>query len=103
MIDKKICQECGKLFQPRRKDQKFCKGPHISTCVVCGNKFEYTCSPKEKPHTCSKECKYKFMRQNLKDKYGVVNVSQIEEVRNKKKISNASEESQRKMKGFSYN
>ena len=98
MLDKKICQECGKLFQPRRKDQKFCKGPHISTCVVCGNKFEYTCSPKEKPHTCSKECKYKFMRQNLTDKYGVVNVSQIDEVREKKKISNASEESQRKMK-----
>lgn len=98
MIDKKICQECGKLFQPRRKDQKFCKGPHTSTCVICGEEFEYTCSPNEKPHTCSKECKYKFMRQNLKEKYGVAYVSQIPEVREKKKISNASEESQRKMK-----
>ena len=97
-MDKKICQECGKLFQPRRKDQKFCKGPHIAICVICGKEFEYTCSPNEKPHTCSKECKYKFMRQNLKDKYGVEYVSQIPEVIEKKKISNASEESQRKMK-----
>lgn len=98
MIARKICQECGKKFQPRRKDQKFCKGPHTSICVICGKEFDYTCSPNEKPNTCSKVCKYKFMRANLKEKYGVEYVSQIPEVREKKKISNASEESQRKMK-----
>lgn len=92
------CQECGAEFLAKHKTDKFCKGPHIANCAVCGKPFEYTCRPKEKPNTCSKECKNEFRKQNLVKKYGVEYVSQIPEVREKKKISNASPEAQEKMK-----
>ena len=98
IINMKICEECGKLYQPRRKDQRFCKGPHSTVCKVCGKSFEYTCIPTEKPNTCSKECRKLYRVKCLQDKYGVRNVSQIPEVREKKKVSNASASSQDKMR-----
>ena len=73
--------------------QRFCRGPHTYNCEVCGKLFEYYCSPTDKPHTCSKECKYEYMKQNLQTKYGVNNVSQIPDVIAKKQVSNSSEES----------
>lgn len=88
---KLICKECGKEFEGRTKRQEYCKGPHVSVCAVCGRRFEYTCSPKFKPATCSKECKYEFMKRRNIEKYGVENVSQIPEVRRKKSIVNSGE------------
>lgn len=98
MINMKICEECGKLYQPRRKDQRFCKGPHSTVCKICGKSFEYTCIPTEKPNTCSKECRKLYRVKCLQDKYGIDNVSQIPNVREKKKVSNASDSAQAKMK-----
>ena len=92
MVTKK-CEECGKLYLAMNSKQRFCRGPHWYKCEVCGKLFEYSCSPSDKPHTCSKECKYKYMKQNLQSKYGVDNVSQIPDVIAKKHISNSSEES----------
>lgn len=98
MLEMKKCQFCGKLYRPRRKDQKFCKGPHMITCKICGKPFEYDGDLNNPPNTCSKECKQKFRVIQLKEKYGVVNVSQLDSVKKKKRVSNASEESQAKLK-----
>ncbi len=57
----KICDECGKEFEAKSSRNRFCRGPHYQTCVICGKVFEYTCSPNDKPLTCSKAC-----RQELK-------------------------------------
>lgn len=97
MIVKK-CDECGREFNAKTSKQRFCPGPHKQICAICGKEFEYTCIPNDKPQTCSKECKAIYRKKCLQDKYGVENVSQIPEVREKKKISNASEESQAKMR-----
>ena len=92
----KFCEECGAEYQARTSKQRFCKGPHYTTCAICGELFQYTCSPADKPHTCGKVCKQKYKEAQLLKKYGVINVSQIAEVREKKKISNASEAAQEK-------
>lgn len=94
----KICDECGAEFVPKTARQRFCKGPHLQICKVCGAKFEYSCSPVDKPNTCSKKCKEEYRKHVIKQKYGVENVSQIPEVRAKKQISNSSAASQAKMK-----
>ena len=98
MLEMRKCQFCGKLYRPRRKDQKFCKGPHIIICKICGKAFEYTGDLNSPPSTCSKECKQKFRVEKLKEKYGIINVSQLDSVKKKKQVSNASEESQAKSK-----
>lgn len=81
----KICLECGKEFIPKNGFQKYCEGPHISKCAVCGQTFEYSVRPSEKPKTCSRECQTELQRITARNLYGVDNVSQIPEVR--KKIS----------------
>ena len=94
----KMCEECGVEFNAVTNRQRFCKGPHTQVCKVCGTTFTYTCSPTEKPNTCSKSCKYKYMRQAVKAKYGVEYISQIPAVRSKKRISNASKSAQERSK-----
>ena len=98
MLEMRKCQSCGKLYRPRRKDQKFCSGPHYGICKICGKQFEYRGDPNAIPNTCGKECRKKFRVKKLQETYGVVNVSQIESVRSKKRVSNASEASQLKLK-----
>lgn len=94
----KICDECGKPFEARSTTTRFCKGPHIQICAVCGKSFEYTCTPLDKPATCSKECRKIYKARQLEMKYGagITNVSQITAVREKKKVSNASATAQQK-------
>lgn len=95
---KKYCDECGIEFEAKTSRQRFCKGPHVAKCAICGQEFQYLCSPVDRPNTCSKVCKQKFRECKLYEKYGVINVSQIAEVREKKRISNASETAQAKSK-----
>lgn len=85
MLKIKICEECGKEFQPRTGTQRYCIGPHHTICVICGKDIEYTCSPKEKPKTCSIECQTVLRKQTCRNKYGVENVAQVAEFA--KKIS----------------
>ena len=87
----KKCLECGKEFIPKNGYQKYCPGPHISECKVCGQIFEYTCRPAEKPKTCSRKCQTELQRITSQEKYGVDNVSQIPEVQKKISKSNKSE------------
>ena len=82
-----VCKECGKEFVANQASNVYCPGPHIAKCVVCGKDFTYTCSPKEKPHTCSRACQEVLRSQTAMSRYGVANVSQLESV--KQKISHA--------------
>lgn len=88
----KLCKECGKLFSPRRGTQVYCNGPHFTVCKICGKQIEYTCSPNEKPVYCSTKCRNEGKRRTVKARYGVDNVSELEEVRSKISKANSSEE-----------
>lgn len=89
----KKCDECGSYFEARNNKARFCKGPHKQICKVCGKEFMYSCTPLDKPNTCSKECRKIYKQICLQEKYGVSYVSQIPEVRDRIKISNSSEKS----------
>lgn len=94
----RVCAECGNLFTPVQASQIYCKGPHITHCEVCGKEISYTCSPKEKPRHCSQECINVAHQCTVMDRYGVDNVSHLDEVRDKISASNSSPESQAKRK-----
>lgn len=86
------CQECGKEFTPKSGTQRYCSGPHYTECIICGKRIEYSCSPKEKPKYCSKDCRELGRKKSNLSKYGVENVSQLDEVRKKISEANSSEE-----------
>lgn len=86
------CKECGKLFHSSSGTQLYCEGPHFTTCKVCHRSFSYACSPNEKPTYCSKECREIGKRNTVFIRYGVNNVSESPEVRNKISSANSSEE-----------
>lgn len=88
----KICEECGKEFIPKCGTQRYCSGPHTTSCEVCGKAIEYTCSPREKPKCCSQPCLNERKRRNVFKKYGVDNVNQLKSVREKISQKNSSEE-----------
>lgn len=88
----KKCKECGKIFIPRCGTQVYCDGPHFATCSGCGQSFAYTCRPTERPHTCSRECQEVMKRNTLLATRGVINVSQLPEVRQKISERNGSPE-----------
>ena len=86
------CEECGKLFFIKSGSQKYCSGPHHTKCKICGKDIEYTCSPKEKPSYCSKECRNKGHEKTVMERYGVRNVSELQSVRDKISERNSSKE-----------
>ena len=53
LVKSKICQECGKVFQPTNNRQKYCTDKHYRDCSMCGNPFEW--HPK-KNDVCSMSC-----------------------------------------------
>ena len=57
------CDWCGKEFQTNGT-QRFCKGPHYATCVICGNQFEV--NPVQPRKTCSSECKSELRKRSIK-------------------------------------
>ena len=56
------------------------------TCKVWGKKIEKKIIgiSDTYPSTCSKKCKYIFIKNNIVNKYGVKNVSQLNSVKQKK-------------------
>lgn len=92
----KICKECGKEFEPTCGTQLYCKGPHVTTCIYCGKEFTYSCSPKEKPKCCCRECIEAQKKKTLYDKYGVDNVSKLDSVKSKISTSLRSESTRQK-------
>lgn len=77
-FEKKNCQQCGALFQPKNPQQKFCsnsckhydqagkqKNGTNATCPVCGKSFYVQRKQIERlspggVHTCSYECRGKY-------------------------------------------
>lgn len=88
----KECKECGRIFIPRCGTQRYCDGPHQTECKYCGRIFDYTCSPNEKPKYCSQDCINEGKKLTVRAKYGVDNVSELAEVREKISKANGSEE-----------
>lgn len=91
-MKKKNCKECGTEFMPRNGTQVYCPGPHFYVCENCGKSFPYKCSPREKPKYCSQECINEGKKKTVRAKYGVDNVSELAEVRDRISKANSSEE-----------
>lgn len=85
----KTCAFCGKEFLSRSNFQKYCKGPHIRICPVCGKEYEETNSDnlKRPPHACSYECRAKKTRQTSIERYGCAAPGNNEEARKKAKAT----------------
>ena len=69
----KICQFCGKKFKANSNHQRYCKGPHIRICPVCGKEYveDNVENLKRPPVACSYECRVKKTRQTSLKKYGI--------------------------------
>lgn len=87
----KICELCGKAFQPRSNTQRYCDDDHFRSCPICGKPvkvlFEYDIN-----RCCSTECTNELRRRTCQSKYGVDIASQSDEVRSKLKASALSDE-----------
>lgn len=91
MATTKICAYCGKQFLPKGRNasrQKYCEGPHYTTCQVCGKQIEIkNIGAYGIPKTCSTQCTNKLkhvnMMKTMKSRYGASNPSQIKEFRDK--------------------
>lgn len=101
----KICQFCGKEFQSKSKNKRFCDNVHYAKCCVCGNQFEI---PKNNVGyyfdrldrvACSAKCRHELglrtaglsqeernrrIKQAFIDKYGVENPGQLKSVIDKR-------------------
>lgn len=85
----KICLACNKEFYPESRSyssQKVCKRSHFTICPVCGNSV-FQSNPLELKRTCSRDCA-NILRTNqtkasMLAKYGVENISQCPEFKEK--------------------
>ena len=82
-LQKKICQYCGKEYYHWNGKSKYCEGPHYTTCVVCGKKFEFDISKGKVPRCCSKECTTELRKATCRKIYGTDIPSKSKEVREK--------------------
>lgn len=70
---KKICEWCGKEFEAKVGNQKFCKDTHYSNCVICGKQFivpNDMLNSKERKQTCSRKCSIQLRKNTNNVKYG---------------------------------
>lgn len=90
------CILCGKEFEAPNGFIKRCSDQHYSTCKVCGKQFPINCQPNQIPQTCSKECQniltVRKRDATVKQRYGVDNVNQLQDVRNKLSKANRSDD-----------
>lgn len=81
------CILCGNEFEAPNGFIKRCSAQHYATCQVCGKDFPIDCEPNQVPKTCSRECMAKLVvlnrQKSAKDKYGVDDVRQLPEYRDK--------------------
>lgn len=89
-FEKKICQQCGELFQPKNPQQKFCsndckhkyqgfnkRNGTVEICPVCGKEFylHKVCANRVKPgtiNTCSFKCRGKLFTGEANPNYSKV-------------------------------
>lgn len=95
---KKNCLICGKEFEARNINTKYCKDEHFIKCVICGNLVNIK-TKAQKAHyykqgfiTCSQKCAKQKMLQTNKEKYGYETPFQNQDIKNKiKNIQNTPE------------
>lgn len=92
----KVCDACGKTFLPQGRNawrMRYCQRQHYIKCVVCGATKDITLTKGNIVGTCSKRCGDIYRGQQTRsaifEKYGVSNVSQVPEIKEKVKASNA--------------
>ena len=76
MTNARKCELCGKEFVAKSSRSRFCKGPHVLTCVVCGKQVEvtrdlgyYAQRVKSNSFCCSKSCGEKLAHLRRDDSY----------------------------------
>lgn len=84
----KICVICGAEFEPRPHNRSVCYNDHHHPCPVCGK--DVVCNDlKRQECACSRRCGSQLANatrvNTALERYGVTNVSRVEDVR--KKIS----------------
>lgn len=86
-----VCQipSCGKTFQSRGTTSRYCPEQHYRTCGECSKEVKVSVrNALEETYVC-KSCVQKKAaakaRKTLQEKYGVVNVSQLKAVQEKKR------------------
>lgn len=100
----RTCKWCGKEFKPESANQQYCKYTHYYKCDVCGKEFVVLdVTRKDFARTCSDECRYIKMTQNIDysavaqnvaktmtDRYGVKNAMDMPGAADKIKATNRS-------------
>lgn len=91
----KICVLCGKEFETKVYNRSVCYEDHYHPCPVCG-KPVLSNDPNRQNSCCSRKCGYELAKlsrdKSVMEKYGVDNVSKLNEVRSK--ISRVAKENQ---------
>lgn len=81
----KICKFCGKEFVTKSPRQVYCEGPHYGTCPICRGPSLITDLSTGVVPTCSEKCRQEQIIRTNRERYGVSNVFQSEEVKEKSK------------------
>lgn len=83
----KVCEFCGRKFKPNSSSQRYCKGPHIRICPICGKAYEEKNveNLKRPPKACSYACRAKKTRQTSLERYGTAAPGNNAEAREKAK------------------
>lgn len=89
----RTCELCGKEFESTGRNasrRKYCNDIHYAICEYCGERFEITSIQLQSgqiPKCCSKECsnslKIQKCKKAVKNRYGVDNISQSSEFKDK--------------------
>lgn len=86
----RTCALCGKPFYPRSPRQKYCDGPHLKKCVICGKEFEYNKDTVDKQTCGSKSCVQALREQTCSERFGTTNAMQSDEIQSKVIANNQS-------------
>ena len=87
----RTCLFCGKSFVARGRNctrMKYCTRLHYVNCQICGNRYYITKSDMQSnkiKETCSVECGRILKDRTIKIRYGVDNLSQSEEIQQRKR------------------
>ena len=105
MIYKKKCKICGKEFETKYYQKKYCDNKHYFKCIICGKDFEvnnnvFNRSEKNWPKTCSRYCQDILAKQIRYKRYGsdLYNSKKAKETRFKRYGAYESEKSKEKRK-----
>lgn len=81
----RICEFCGKEFIPQSNRQRYCKGPHVRQCPVCGKDYveDNVENLKRPPVACCYECRKVRREQTSLELYGRKDAGNSKQAREK--------------------